>query len=417
MKKLFGMFLVLISIFVLTSCGDSDSNTITISYWVNNSNEKINNQYIFDAFMEENPGVTVKVVPISYDSYGDEIPRMHIGNTISDVFWLREDYLPIFAEKGVVKDITSLVEADTTLDTSKYFNNALDFVTYDNKLYGLPRDIGVQVMAFNLDLMGDEELPSNDWTWDDMKVLGKKLTKTSGGQITQYGLGWTDYESLVTMNSGRFYSEDSTTAQFNTPNVVESLQFYSDLSNVYHITPTPEQSQGLGNPFTGKKAAFAVVGPWDFSKLEKVGMSYDIRALPTGYDSSDSKVKLSGLGIGISTKTKKEELAYKLLKFLCYSETAQTLQAEYSIAMPSIKEIAMSETYTKSTFAPPSMDVYFDVLENGTFINNHFEGELSAKRVFEDYLYKIYNNADGNIVSAESIKDEMNTAIQKELDQ
>jgi hypothetical protein len=85
--------------------------------------------------------------------------------------------------------------------------------------------------------------------------------------------------------------------------------------------------------------------------------------------------------------------------------------------MPAIKSIAQSELYTKSDYAPASMDIYFDVLENRTFIVDHFEGEITALAEFGDWIYKIFNNADGTIVKAEAIKDEMNAAIQAVLDE
>ena len=125
-------------------------------------------------------------------------------------------------------------------------------------------------------------------------------------------------------------------------------------------------------------------------------------------------MRLSGLPIGINSKSNQKDMAYELVKFLCYSETAQTLQAQYSIAMPSIESIARSEVYTTTEFAPPSIDIYFEALEN-TFIEEHFKNEQSAIAVFEDYLYKIYNKASGSLVRAEDIAEEMNAAVQAEL--
>lgn len=415
-------FLVLVTAVLLcltaglsAGCNNDDRTVISIGYWINNTNERENNQKIFDAFEKAYPDYRIKAVPLNYDSYGEEVPRMYNGGTLPDVIWLREEYLPIFAEMGIIVPLQEYVDADEEFDEEKYVNNALEFCSYNGVLYALPRDIGVQVMAFNLDIMGDTPLPDSDWTWDDMVALGKKFMVKSGDSYSQYGLGWLDWKSLVYSNGGTLFADGGKKATFDDPKTVDALQFYSDLANDPEIAvmPSAEASQGLGNPFIGKKAAFAVVGSWDFVKLKKVNMNYDIRPFPKGHDGT-GQMRLSGLPIGISSKSAQKDMAYELVRFLCYSETAQKLQAEYSIAMPSIEAIARSEVYTSSEYAPPSIDVYFEALEN-TFIEPHFENEQAALSVFEDYLYMIYNKASGALVRAEDIAAEMNAAIQAEL--
>jgi ABC-type glycerol-3-phosphate transport system substrate-binding protein len=194
------------------------------------------------------------------------------------------------------------------------------------------------------------------------------------------------------------------------------LQFYSDLANVHQIMPDAQAAQGLGSPFTGKKAAFSVVGPWDFARLKRGKINYDIRPLPQGFNSQgEGKVRLSGLPLAISTESRNKRAAYDLVKFLAYSSEAQTLQATYSIAMPSITSIAKSEVYSKSEFAPPSMDTYFSTLDNFTFVENHFSGEVQALYLFNDFLYKIFVDIDQNMVPAESIREEMHLTIQAYL--
>lgn len=418
MKKIVSVLaaaLLFLTVLGAVGCAKDDRTEISIGYWINNTNERTNNQKIFDAFEAAYPDYKIKTVQLQYDSYGEEVPRMYNGNTLPDVIWMREEYLPVFADEGIIVPIDSYVEADAELDTSKYVHNALEFCSYNDQLYALPRDIGVQVVAFNLDIMGDTPLPENDWTWEDMVSLGKQFMVADGDSYSQYGLGWLDWKGLVYSNGGTLFADGGKTATFNDPKTIEALQFYSDLANDpdTKIMPSAEASQGLGNAFLGKKAAFAVVGSWDFLQLKKVGINYDIRPFPSG-PNGEGTMRLSGLPLCINSKSTQKDMAYELIKFLCYSDTAQTLQAEYSIAMPSIESIARSDVYTNSQYAPPSIDIYFEALEN-TFIEQHFKNEQTALAVFDDYLYQIYNKASGELKRAEDIADEMNAAIQAEL--
>ena len=83
------LLLCLVACFA-AACGDGRTE-ISIGYWINNTNERQNNQYIFDAFEEAYPEYKIKAVPINYDSYGEEVPRMFTGGTLPDVIWLREE--------------------------------------------------------------------------------------------------------------------------------------------------------------------------------------------------------------------------------------------------------------------------------------------------------------------------------------
>ena len=239
-------FLVLVTAVLLcltaglsAGCNNDDRTVISIGYWINNTNERENNQKIFDAFEKAYPDYRIKAVPLNYDSYGEEVPRMYNGGTLPDVIWLREEYLPIFAEMGIIVPLQEYVDADEEFDEEKYVNNALEFCSYNGVLYALPRDIGVQVMAFNLDIMGDTPLPDSDWTWDDMVALGKKFMVKSGDSYSQYGLGWLDWKSLVYSNGGTLFADGGKKATFDDPKTVDALQFYSDLANDPEIAVMP----------------------------------------------------------------------------------------------------------------------------------------------------------------------------------
>jgi hypothetical protein len=64
------------------------------------------------------------------------------------------------------------------------------------------------------------------------------------------------------------------------------------------------------------------------------------------------------------------------------------------------------------------METYFSTLNNLTFVENHFSGEVQALYIFNDFLNKIYFvDTDQNLVSADSIREEMHKAIQAYLDE
>lgn len=406
MKKLL-LVLALFSVLAFAACSSDDENVIKVGYWYSNENEKDNNQLIIDEFLKLYPEYEVEMIYIPYGSYSEQVLSMSVANNLPDVIWVVEDYLPTFANKGIIENLEPYLEADEDYDGSVFFDNALEFTQVDGVQYALPRDIGVQVMAYNKTLFDASSVayPEVGWTWDDMISIGQQLTITSGDRISQYGLGWLDYEALIYSNNGRMFNDDGTDAFFDSEETVEALQLYSDLVNTYHISPTAAESQGLGNVFFGQTAAMTLVGPWDFSILDKSGIDYDIVPFPDG-NHGEANMRLSGLPVAMSAKSDKKDMAYELIKFLTMNETAQTMLAEYGIAMPAIESIATSEVYTESAIVPDSMDNYFVALEK-TQVIPHFEKEIEAINAFNPYLDEIYLGD----ATAEALKNTIQEAV------
>lgn len=406
MKKLL-LILTLLSVLALAACSNDDENVIKVGYWYSNENEKDNNQLIIDEFLKLYPEYEVEMVYIPYGSYSEQVLSMSVANNLPDVIWVVEDYLPTFANKGIIENLEPYIEADDDYDASVFFDNALEFTQVDGVQYALPRDIGVQVMAYNKTLFdaSSVDYPEVGWTWDDMISIGQQLTISNGDRISQYGLGWLDYEALIYSNNGRMFNDDGTDAFFDSEETVEALQLYSDLVNTYHISPTAAESQGLGNVFFGQTAAMTLVGPWDFSILDKSGIDYDIVPFPDG-NNGEANMRLSGLPVAMSSRSDKKDMAYELIKFLTMNETAQTMLAEYGIAMPSIEAIATSDVYTESSIVPDSMNNYFAALAN-TQVIPHFEKEIEAINAFNPYLDEIYLGD----ATAEALKNTIQEAV------
>lgn len=408
MKKITVFLLLLFAAVSLLGCGGSqDDKLIRLGYWYNNENEKTNNQLIIDEFIKLYPEYEIEMVYIPYSGYSQQILNMSVANNLPDVFWVVEDYLPTFAEKGILENLEPFIEADEDYNATLFFDNALEFTQVNGVQYALPRDIGVQVMAYNKDLFDASgvEYPKSNWTWDDLISIGQQLTIQGDDYISQYGLGWLDYEALIYSNNGRMFNQEGTVSYFDEPITVEALQMYSDIVNLHHISPTPAESQGLGNVFFGQRAAMTLVGPWDFSKLEKSQINYDIVPFPTG-NNGDAEMRLSGLPIGMNKKSENKEMAYELIKFLCMNDKAQTMLAEYGIAMPVIQSIALSDVYTKSSIVPESIENYFLALSN-TQVISHFTKEIEAINAFNPFLDQIYMNE----ATSEELKNDIQTAV------
>lgn len=152
-------------------------------------------------------------------------------------------------DEDVVQPIDTFVTSDDDHAWLDGFMPAyLASAQVDGHLWAVPFQRSTAVMYYNKEAFAaaglDPEQPPR--TWDEMVEFGKALTVSdSSGNVTQWGLGipssmnavhWL-FGALVAQNGGMLSSEDGTHTLFDSPEVIEALQFFVDLSTEHGIHP------------------------------------------------------------------------------------------------------------------------------------------------------------------------------------
>lgn len=111
--------------------------------------------------------------------------------------------------------------------------------TYQGKLWSLPFQRSAVVLYYNADLLSAAKIAVPK-SWDDLGKAAQALTLDSGK--TRWGIEiptenpyWT-FQPLA-IGAGKNVFTDDVTVNFNTPEVVDAVQFYLDLSQKYKATP------------------------------------------------------------------------------------------------------------------------------------------------------------------------------------
>jgi multiple sugar transport system substrate-binding protein len=381
--------LIIILLFSCTNNRPTANEPITLRFCTFNGGEGFEwDQKLLNKFMESHPNIKIKVINAPWGSYTEKVLVLNVGGIPPDVFWTISGDLPFYASRNILMDISSTVANDPTIDTTKYFPHAIEFCSYQGKLYALPRDVCCLFYTYNKDMFDAAKVPYPDpnWTWDDFLNIAKKLTKDKNGdgRIEQFGTGgsgggyyWND---VVHMNGTEPLSLDGRDTWITKPEFYEAVQWWVNLSLKYHVAPLQSETSGLGGDlFLNGFLATSLTGPWAFAGYNKdIKFRWDVVNVPRG--KAGNKVSLLGLPIAISSKTKHPKEAYELLKFLCYSEEAQTLQAKWGIAMPSRKDLAMSEVFMKQPIMPEHVNLYMQSMLEYTYAQ---KGYPYSKQVYD----------------------------------
>lgn len=150
---------------------------------------------IANAYMEQNPNVTIEIVDLGSADYSTSLATQLAGsNAPYDVVAIKESasYVSLI-QKGVLKPLdVSKVNADA-------YNGNLDLFKWsDGEYYTLPLRKDFYAIFYNKALFDAEGVPypDNDMTFEEYDELARKMTKTTFGSET-YGLHYHTWDCLV----------------------------------------------------------------------------------------------------------------------------------------------------------------------------------------------------------------------------
>ncbi len=147
-----------------------------------------------------------------------------------EAIYANRNQIGTFASRGAIIPLTDCIEGEG-IDTGVFNEAALDQVTFDDEVYGIPEFNVVQITQANADLLAKEGLTTQDVngsSWEAVAAANKKLTPTEGGRLTVIGYDSKLPEFLplwAKANGADLISEDGRTAQLDDPAVVEALEF------------------------------------------------------------------------------------------------------------------------------------------------------------------------------------------------
>ena len=201
-----------------------------------------------DAFQEQYPQVSVEIISAAgFIDYIQKLQTLAAGGQAPDVIMMGGEWFPVFAEQGVFQPLDPFIADTPDFREEDYVPAALDGMRYKGQLWGLPKDINVNVLFYNKDAFDEAELdyPSDDWTWDDLLAAAQKLTKRSGGRTERYGFSAPAPFTFIWQNGGEVFDRniDPTSVLIDEPEAVEALNFYFELSSVHQVSPTPAELQ------------------------------------------------------------------------------------------------------------------------------------------------------------------------------
>jgi len=157
------------------------------------------------------------------------------------------DRLPLAAyiTKGLLTDMSKIIDNDPEFKKEDYFNNVLEGIKQTNGgIYGMPQYFCIYGLMGNQTFIEKSGVTFDDtkWTWADFSETAKQLTKNTDKKYYQHALGGITPEQLLSNFVNDQYSsyvdQVNGKAKFNTSNFIQMMQQVKSLYDNNIISST-----------------------------------------------------------------------------------------------------------------------------------------------------------------------------------
>ncbi|SHK14358.1 ABC transporter substrate-binding protein [Desulforamulus aeronauticus] len=289
-------------------------------------------------FEELHPGVSVEVKeytsstsekgeglratePGDIEKYVTAMNTQLMSGQGSDIILLNNLPYQTYADKNLLVDLGKLMQSDQSFDSGKYYQNIFKALEYKGKLYALPVNIGINMIAADKTLLADSQVPIDDrnWDWNDFVKTAEKVIndKQNGESQEMYALAGMDEKrliaTLVKENYASLVDPEKKTANFTGQKFLDLLNLSKYLIDHKLVNTDIDQTNIMDMASRGKLVFnfTSLGGFWDL-QVAKAIFSEGVQLLkPPGnvFFSTDAMY-------GISSKSAHQELAWEFLKFL-----------------------------------------------------------------------------------------------------
>jgi multiple sugar transport system substrate-binding protein len=177
---------------------------------------------------EEQSGVDVKVNEGDFDE--QQFLSAVASGSPPDVVRMDRNVIGTYAARGALQPLDDCI-SDAGVDMDAFRDPAVEQVTMDDKVWGLPEFYSVRVVIANDSVMQQagltiDQVATGDW--QQIAAADKAMSAGAGGQLTRIGYDPKILDFLplwAQANGTQIISDDGKTANLDDPKVIEAVEF------------------------------------------------------------------------------------------------------------------------------------------------------------------------------------------------
>ena len=287
-------------------------------------------QSIINAADAELDGISINTLPTDWGNYYDQIKAAYAGGTPPDVHVMHRHRVPEFAGLGALAEISGDL-ASVGVDTADWSPAALEAVSYNGGIYGVPMDFHANLWHVNMDLMeaaglvqdGKPVLPSSPAEM----LEHAKMVKDATGQdylaadFAQFPIGVRVVLALMWQQDANIFTDDGT-ATIAGDAGTNAVTAITQLFDAGYANPQLNYADSQ-QAFLNGEAAVLVNGTWvvDFytaeaAKAETGLNNYYVADFPTLFETGATWADSHMWAIPSTLEGEEKMAALKVLAFI-----------------------------------------------------------------------------------------------------
>lgn len=162
-------------------------------------------QWIAD-FEKEYPNLHVEVISTAWDDHSNKLSTMALSGEAPDIAEVSYGAIGTYVEMGVAMDVTPYLPDGALAD---YDQNALDYMTLNKTLYGLPLYLTIQALGGNRQMMTEagvdvDKVQAEGWTYEEFlrAIEAGTKDKTYGFVFANAAVATGDFVSIFGVGAG-----------------------------------------------------------------------------------------------------------------------------------------------------------------------------------------------------------------------
>jgi multiple sugar transport system substrate-binding protein len=369
---------------------------------------------ILDAFKESNSDIALTYEYVPWQQYWEKLNATLAAGNPADVWNTAPTFYYEYILRNQLADLSDLIEQN--IDMSNFHATALSGYDFQERYYGIPRNIVTTVVYFNKTLFeaaGVEPPPlDGNWTWMDMLEKAKGITTDEvwGTQALQ-DAWWLD--EVIMGNGGEIFlgefrrDLEGMTANYDSEIAQSTYQYFADLIHVDKVSFPAGEFEGMGSPFMTGKVGMVYDLNWGPNTYREAPFDWDLTMIPKG--SSDQLTYGGADGLVVSQATTALDASWTLINYLIDPATGGDFLTQ-SGALPVINTEQVTNDYLQ-TFPEKNLQALVDSAAIAR--NTYTLGFNEWKTALQDELDQAFlgqKPVDQMVVDANAA---VNTAIER----
>ena len=342
----------------------TEPTQVTFFSWIGNSPEM--KKTVAD-FEKLHPNIDIKLQNVPADSAAQVLTTRIAGNNPPDVAFVNASDTADYAARGALVDLTDYIGRSEVVKPDDYVEAFKTFVTYEDKMWGLPIDGETTGLFYRTDMFeaaGIEEPPK---TWDEFEAAAAALTDPAKNQ---YGYELFASEAAyywypwLYQAGGDLLSEDGEIL-FTSDEAKAAAEYYVNLVKYSPKDYLNSNSYDGRVAFAQGQVGMYMAGAWFAGVLSdefpQIDGKWATAPLPEG--PAGCKTTIAGDALIMMNQTKSSDAAWLWMEYL--SRPKQLAEMTYlteGTLLPPLTSLLESDEIVQEK---PVLEGFIDLMECG----------------------------------------------------